>query len=410
MLDTLRSRLARALSPGTEKAEKDAASPFKVLATQQPDIPVYSDMTVRKATKEGYKMSPSVYRAIRVIVQAASAIPWIVQDSKGEPIVGHDFAKVWAKPNREFSGQDNMEFIIAHQLLVGNALVQPIIAGGKPHEFWVVMPDLVQPIPSDVPGEWLKGWRVTPANGRQYDAPPEQFVHFMQVDPGNPYWGIGPLMAAARTVDTDNEAQDTQKISMQNRGTPDGVFESDAMTTEQYEEAERAIKERYLSKEKRRQPWVVAGAKWHQMSLTPVEMDYIRSRIHNKRDIAGAFGISPIFVGDLEQSTYSNMMEARKALYEDVVIPLLDDVKSTLNLKIAPMYGDIVISYDISRIPALREDYGKKVDQAKVLWAMGIPFDQINQRLGMGFEQFPGWDRGYLPLNLLPTGGASAAN
>ncbi|GAH19767.1 unnamed protein product, partial [marine sediment metagenome] len=118
--------------------------------------------------------------------------------------------------------------------------------------------------------------------------------------------------------------------------------------------------------------------------------------------------ISPIFLGDLEQSSYDNMMQARKSLYEDVVIPLLDDIKSTLNLKIAPMYGDIVIAYDTSKVAALREDYGKKVEQAKTLWAMGIPFDQINQRLEMGFEEFPGWNRGYLPLTLLPTGASSA--
>lgn len=406
MLETLRKRIALAVLPGAVK--KDVLSPVQVISTQQPNIPVYSDMSVRKATREGYKMSPSVYRSVRTIIQAASAIPWIVQDSKGEPIEGHPLIKVLRNPNPEFSGQDLMEFLIAHLELVGNALWQPIIVGGKVKRFWTVMPDLVQPIPSDVPGEWLKAWRVTTADGRQYDVPPEQFIHFMQVDPGNPYWGIGPLMAAARTIDTDNEAQDTQKISMQNRGTPDGVFEAEAITGEQYEEANRQIKERYLSKEKRRLPWVVAGAKWHQMSLTPIEMDYIKSRRDNKRDIAGAFGISPIFLGDLEQSSYDNMMQARKSLYEDVVIPLLDDVKSTLNLKIAPMYGDIVIAYDISGIPALREDYGKKVEQAKTLWAMGIPFEKINERLGMGFEEFDGWDRGYLPVTLLPTGGSPA--
>lgn len=406
MLDTLRSRLARALSPGAGK--KQALTPFEILSLHPKGIPIYTDMTVRKATREGYKISVYVFRSVRTIIQAASAIPWIVQDNKGEPIEGHPLAEVLKKPNPEFSGQDMMEFLIAHLELVGNALWQPIIVGGKVKEIWTVMPDLVSPIPSDVPGEWMKGWRVTSADGIQRDVPPEQFIHFMQVDPGNPFWGTAPLMAAARTIDTDNEAQDTQKISMQNRGNPDGVFQAEAMTNEQYEEAARVIKERYLIKEKRRLPWVVAGAKWQQMSLTPVEMDYIASRLHNKRDIAGAFGISPIFLGDLEQSSYDNMMQARKSLYEDVVIPLLDDVKSTLNLKIAPMYGDIVISYDVSRIPALREDYGKKVEQAKTLWAMGIPFDQINQRLEMGFEEFAGWNRGYLPLNLLPTGASSA--
>lgn len=140
------------------------------------------------------------------------------------------------------------------------------------------------------------------------------------------------------------------------------------------------------------------------MSLTPVEMDYIASRLANLRGIAAAFGLDPWWLGDRTTSTYNNVMEARKALYEDVVIPLLDDIKATLNLKVAPLYGDIVIAYDVTGIPALREDYGKKVDQAKTLWGMGIPFDQINERLEMGFEEFPGWNRGYLPLTLLPTG------
>ncbi|GAH79772.1 unnamed protein product, partial [marine sediment metagenome] len=223
MFENVRKRIALAVLPGSVK--KDALTPFQVLATQTAGQPVYTDMTIRKATREGYKISVSVYRAIRVIVQAASAIPWIVLDDKGELIEGHDFTKAWAKPNLEFSGQDNMEFIIAHQLLGGNALIQPIIIRGRPREFWIVMPDLVRPVPSDVPGEWLKGWEVTSMDGKIQLVPPSQFVHFMMVDPGNPYWGIGPLIAAARTVDTDNEAQDTQKVSMQNRATPDGVFD-----------------------------------------------------------------------------------------------------------------------------------------------------------------------------------------
>jgi len=402
MFDNVRNRIAVAIAP----SKKEAINPFGIISMQPADVPIYTDMTVRRATREGYKISVYVYRSIRTIVQAASAIPWVVQDSKGEPIEGHPLAKVLKKPNPEFSGQDLIEFLIAHLELVGNALWQPITVGNQVREFWTVMPDLVRPIPSNVPGEWLKGWEVSSIDGHQRIVPPEQFIHFMQMDPGNPYWGTSPLLAAARTIDTDNEAQDTQKVSMQNRATPDGVFAHETpLTQEQFEEATRQVRENFLAKGKKREPWVLgAGAKWIQMSMTPVEMDFIASRLHNKRDIAGAFGISPIFLGDLEQSSYNNMQEARKALYEDVVIPLLDDIKATLNLKIAPMYGDIVIAYDTSKIAALREDYTKKVEQAKNLWGMGVPFDQINERLEMGFEEFEGWSQGYLPLTLLPTG------
>jgi SPP1 gp7 family putative phage head morphogenesis protein len=71
---------------------------------------------------------------------------------------------------------------------------------------------------------------------------------------------------------------------------------------------------------------------------------------------------------------------------------------------LAHLYGDITLTYDLSNVPALREDYGKKVEQAARLWSMGVPFEQINAKLEMGFDEFPGWDVGYLPLSLLPTG------
>ncbi len=404
MFETLRARIALAVLP--KAANVNDLSPFQVISTQSANIPVYGDMTVRKATREGYKLSVFVYRAVRTIIQAASAIPWVVLDDKGEQIEGHQLTGVMKNPNPEFSGQDMIEFLIGHLELVGNALWQPIIVGNKVKEFWPVMPDLVKPIPSDVPGEWLKGWQVTSYNGRQILAPPEQFIHFMQIDPGNPYWGMGPLLAAARTVDTDNEAQDTQKISMQNRATPDGVFTHESiLTPEQFEEARRQIRENFLAKTKKREPWVLgAGAKWNQMSMTPVEMDFIASRLANLRTIAAAFGLDPWWLGDRSASTYNNVMEARKALYEVVVLPMLDDIKATLNLRIAPMYGNITISYDTSKVAALRADYSKKVEQAKTLWGMGIPFDQINERLEMGFDEFPGWDIGYLPFTLAPAG------
>lgn len=404
MLDSLRARIALAVLP--RKADGEKVNPFHVIATQSANLPVYGEMTVRKATREGYKMSIYVFRAVRIIVQAASAIPWIVLNKEGEPIDGHPLTAVLKNPNPVFSGQDMMELLIAHSELVGNALWMPIIVNGRVKEFWPVMPDLVKPIPSDKPGEWLKGWQVFEHGGAQRILPPEQFIHFMQMDPGNLYWGTSPLMAAARTIDTDNEAQDTQKISMQNRATPDGVFTHESvLTQEQFEEARRQIRENFLSKTKRREPWVLgAGAKWNQMSMTPVEMDFIASRLANLRGIATAFGLDPWWLGDKSASTYNNVMEARRALYQEVVLPLLDDVKSTLNLKIAPLYGDITISYDTSKIVSLREDFTKKVEQAKSLWAMGVPFSQINERLEMGFSEFTGWDSGYLPLQLMPTG------
>lgn len=400
MLETLRGNIASLISPKRQKAKTADVVGFQFTSDQ----PIYTNMTVEKGTREGYACSVYVYRSVRTIIQAASAIPWIVVDKNGERIPGHEFEKLMAKPNPYFSGQDLIEFTIAHLCLVGNSLWQPIFVNGKPREFWITMPDKVKPVPG---GDWISRWEVKGEGGKTENRPPETFIHFMQVNPGNPYWGIGPLQAAARTVDTDNEAQDTQKVTMQNRAMPSGILSPDTdIPPDQFEQTQKQFKELYKTKTARREPWLLnAGMKWQQMSLSAVEMDFIASRLQNKRDIAAAFGISPIFLGDLEQSSYNNMAEARKALYQDVVIPMLDDIQATLNMRIAPLYGDnLSIAYDLSGVAALRGDFTAKVTQAQTLFNMGVPFEQINSRLELGFDKFTGWDRSYKPFNLMADG------
>ena len=404
MFEKIRELVFNSLLP--ERVKRDALSPYDLMSFYQSGQPVYGDMTVRKATREGYKMSVYVYRSVRTIVQAISGIPWQAEKD-GVAIPNHPFNQAWANPNPEFSGQDNMEFLASHLLLVGNSLIQPVMLGGVPREFWMCMPDLIKPIPSDVKGEWLQGYEVTTAGGKKLIVPPEQFIHFQQFDPGNPYWGIGALQAAARTVDTDNEAQDTQKIQLQNRNIPPGVFQFDQnLTDPQFEEATQRVKEKFLQKSKRGEPWIMGGGyKWQQMSLTPQEMDYIASRLQNLRAIAGAFGLDPWWLGDRENSTYNNVAEARRSLFEDTGIPMLDDIRSTLNLKLSPLYPDKpYINYDLSNVAALRDDEEKKSQIATRYFAMGVPVSQISDRLELGLEEFSGWDTSYLPFSLAPSG------
>jgi HK97 family phage portal protein len=398
-----RDRIVNWLAPESKEQTQGPGFISGLVGLQTPNQAVYSDMSVAKATREGFKIAIPVYRCTRTIMQAGSIIPWIALDKAGQKIDGHELAHRLSHPNKEMSGQDLMELMLAHLCLSGNALWQPLIVGKSLKELWPIMPDLVQPIPSDRPGEWLAAWQVTDAKGKQKTAPPETFVHFQQMDPSNPYWGIGPLQAAARTVDTDNEAQDTQKISMQNRGLTDGVFQMPVgLNKVQYEEAQSQLKEQYLTKLKRRAPWVVGGATYTAMSMTPVEMDFIASRLRNSQAIAAAFGLDPWWVGDRSSSTYNNVAEARRALYLDVVLPMLDDVRETINLRLAPLYGDITMTYDTSGIAALREDYGKRTEQASRLWAVGVPMSQINKVLELGLEEYEGWDIGYLPMSAMP--------
>jgi HK97 family phage portal protein len=394
-----RDRLAQLIAPRSLEQKAQVQPIQGIFSLQQPNIPVYGDMTVRKATREGYKISIYVYRAVTAIIQAISGIPWYVEKNK-KRVEDHNLEYLLGHPNKVMSGQILMELLFAHLLLPGNALWQPLIVGGEIRELWPVMPDLVKPVPSSVKGQWLDHWQVTTNQGAQYDVLPEAFIHFMLPDPSNPFWGIGPLMAAARTIDTDNEALDTQKISMQNRAMPDGGFETGPLTPEQFSEATRQIKEQYTDKLRRRAPWIVTG-KYTQYSMTPVEMDFIASRLANKQDIAACFGLDPWWLGDRSGATYNNVAEAKKALIETTGIPLLDKVAATMNHTMLLKEGE-ALKYDLSGVAVLRDDYSKKIISLDGLWSKGVPMKECNRILELGLDEFEGWEQSYLPFSVTP--------
>ena len=375
-----------------------------------PGQPVYTDITAEVAIREGYKMAIPIYRGVRAVIQAVSGIPWYVADKNGEIIENHHFTKTWRNPNPEFSGQDNMEYLVAHLILGGVAYLRPIYSFKKiPQEYWIEPPDLIAPIRGKNKNEWLAGWQYKdPNTGKQSILPRETFIQFKQIDPGNFYVGMGAIQAAGRVIDTYNEGIDTQKVSMQNRGIKSGIFKPKShLEKPQLDALRNRVRELFLDKTARREPWVISDdLDWIETSQTPVELDYNQSQRELIRQMAAAIGIDPWWVGDREHSTYNNVVEARKGLYEDVGIPMLDDIKATLNLKVAPLYGeDITINYNLSNVAALREDYGKKVNQAQTLWSMGVPMSQINAILDMGLEEYIGWDKGYLPYSVMPVSG-----
>jgi hypothetical protein len=115
-------------------------------------------------------------------------------------------------------------------------------------------------------------------------------------------------------------------------------------------------------------------------------------------------GVPQPMVGLLEDATLANIETARRIFWIDTIIPLLRLIRGQLNRQLAELFGDgWYIDYDISDVEALREDYSKKLEEASRLFAMGVPFNAINEHLSLGLEPIQGGDIGYLSAGLLPT-------
>ena len=109
-------------------------------------------------------------------------------------------------------------------------------------------------------------------------------------------------------------------------------------------------------------------------------------------------------VGYMQDATLANFNTAKKVFWENGMVPLLSRVSRQLTHQLAkPFYGDEwVIQPDLSKVTALQANLSASVESAVKLYTMGVPFNAINQRLELGFDDIEGGDIGYLGSGLIP--------
>lgn len=395
------------LSNFEEKAKSNnirMLGPFaSLISVHQNNKPIWNSWDFENAVKDGYKTCAWVYACATKKAKAVSSIPWKVKQRtrRGglKELPGHELELLMQRPNPYIDGSDMIERMIYHLEFGGNALLQKVRAQGRPKELWPLGPAGVRPVPNRE--NFISHYEYYIGGKKEPDIKPIDIIHAMHIDPSNLFWGMAPILAAAYAVDTDIEGMDWQKVSLQNRTVPDGVFSfKEPITPDQHADALAKIKAKPA-----REPFVLGyGATWQQMGMTPVEMDFIESRKFTLMQICAVEGVPQILI-IYDDPSLNNIREAKKVFWEDTLIPLLDDLKSCFNNSLAPEFGDnIILDYDISGVEALRDTFDKMVETGKTLWSMGVPFEQINSKLELGFEEFEGWDRSYLPTNLLPAG------
>ena len=366
---------------------------------------LWSSWAAREAVRDGYENSVYVYACVRLRATSVSSVP-IIASKDGESIDNAEILKLLQNPNPEMSESDLLEFIMGNLDTSGNAYFKIVKSGnGKPLELWPLDADKIEPCRSKNADKFITHYSF---DGGKKVFHEDEILHLKFNHPLDRMKGMSPLKPAGMSVDIDNEANTWQKISMQNRGVPDGVFTLEGeIGADEYEEAKRQVKAEYSGSSNAREPWVVANAKFQQISLNPAELDFINSRKMTRSEICTAFQVPEPMVGIFENATLSNIETAKEIFWKDVVTPLLSLIKRQLNSKLQPMFGinSPLLSFDVSNVPALQESFSDKLDAAKKLHELGVPLTEINERLELNLDtdNIPGADVGYIASGKIPT-------
>lgn len=363
-------------------------------------IAEWREWTINNSVKQGYIESGWVYRAISMISRTAASVPWVVFDPEGHIIPEHPLAQVLTRPNPVISRQDMMELLVSWLMLSGESYIKKAIdsSGRKTIGLWPVSPDRIAPIASQDSNMLIGGYEIINERGARVkteDYNIDNIIQFKLLDPANPIRGISPLQAAAKAVDTDNEQKAWNKSAMQNRGVLDGFFSFERdIDQSTFDLLKTMIKERFSGSKRARGPGIIgSNAKYQQLSLSPVEMDFLESRKFNREEIFIIFGVPPQLAGSQDNATYNNFSESLRIFWQNTIIPLLDDIKDTFNHSFALELGDgYSIGCDLSGVEALRDNEEQKAKTAKIYYEMGVPISELNRRFNLGIQEYEGWD------------------
>lgn len=358
----------------------------------RPQIPIFN---TQRAIKRSYQGSSYVYACISLIAKTSASIPWRAvklnrESGIWEDLQDHPLTEILRKPNPWQDGTALMNKMVTFLYIGGNGFISKVRDNTDTiGELYILPPDAMMPVPNrqEFITEYEYRWE-----GRLERLPAQDIIQIMFPNPENPFFGMSPLQPLSRTIDTELSALEWQRTSFQNRAVADGIFSFEHdITPNQFERARQFIREQRNTRE----PWVLGqGAKWQQMALTAIEMDFINTRKYTREEICAVLGVPPVMIGILDNATLANIEVARKIFWLDTIIPLLETVQSAYNLFLAPEFGndDIRVEYDITGVEALQENFGEKVQTAQRLWNMGVPFNEINKQLELGFDEIEGGD------------------
>ena len=311
-------------------------------------------------SREGFMKNPVAHRTVRLIAEAAAAVPWLLAGAGGE-LTAHPALKLMEKPNARMGGPDFFEALYGHLLLAGNAFVEPLAIGGRPAELHVLRPDRMTILAGRDGWPQAYEYRAGGAVRRiaaEGDGPP--LLHLKLFHPLDDHLGFPPLAAAQVALDLHNAAARWNKALLDNSARPSGALvyqpkEGGNLSPDQYERLKTELDEGYSGPMRAGRPLLLEGGlDWKSMGLSPKDMDFVEARNGAARDVALAFGVPPMLLGIPGDNTYANYQEANRAFFRLTVLPLINRTAASLSGFLSALYGDeLKLLPDLDRVAGL---------------------------------------------------------
>lgn len=364
--------------PDAAMVEAKASAAGRVLAMSGAGRVAWSPRDVVSLTRAGFSANPIGFRAVRLIAEAAAALPVILQDEVRR-YETHPVLALLARPNAGQGRAELLEALFGQLLLTGNGYLEAVADDGLPVEMHVLRSDRM----SVVPGAdgWPVGYEYM-VNGRKHRFNVVEGIspicHIKSFHPQDDHYGFSALQAAASAIDVHNAASRWSKALLDNAARPSGAIVyrgadgQSSLSADQYDRLLGEMETQHQGARNAGRPMLLEGGlDWKPMGFSPSDMEFQKTKEAAAREIAVAFGVPPMLLGIPGDATYANYQEANRAFYRLTVLPLATRVLSAVATWLSDYAGEeVALRPDLDQIPALsaeRDAQWRRVSEAAFL-------------------------------------------
>ncbi|WP_417733549.1 phage portal protein [Roseovarius sp.] len=346
----------------TVAPEQKASATGRVMAWHGAGRVAWSPRDTVTLTRTGFAGNPVGFRCVKMIAEAAAALPLVLQDCERR-FSEHPLLDLVKAPNLAQGRAELFEALYGQLLLTGNGYVEAVGAGqGVPLELHVLRSDRM----SVVPG--ADGWPIAyeyAVSGRKHRFDVSEgspaICHLKSFHPQDDHYGLSPMQAAAQAVDVHNSASRWSKALLDNAARPSGAIVyrgaegQGSLSNDQYDRLVSEMETHHQGARNAGRPMLLEGGlDWKPMGFSPSDMEFQKTKESAAREIALAFGVPPMLLGIPGDATFANYQEANRAFYRLTVLPLATRVAASVAAWLAGFSGEkLELRPDLDQVPAL---------------------------------------------------------
>jgi len=254
---------------------------------------------------------------------------------------------------------------------------------------------------------YIKGY-VYSQQGKDVPFEPWEIFHLNYYNPTDDYRGMSPLQAARNDMILELHSVSWAKDFFKNGMRPTGILEAPSTLSDSaFKKTQKQFDKKYAGTQKTL--LLQEGTKYTPLSLPPKDVEFLEQRKMTKGTVLAAFGVPPIMIMDLSDSSILQNTEIqRRIFWQETLSHKMAMFLEEWNTELMPLFGidGAYVEFNTSGIEELQEDKEKKEKRYWEGFAKGsvTPNEIRTDVFGKDALSDSAMDATYLPINLLPTG------